>query len=82
MVYYKYASAHAPEICLYCWQVAAQTGHNVMLVDQNDSILQKANERIAASLKRVAAKQFPDDTKVQKLLLGNSSTIVLHIESW
>ena len=49
---------------MYCWQVAAQTGHNVLLVDQTDSILQKAKERISASLKRVAAKQFPEDAKV------------------
>ena len=44
--------------------MAAQTGHNVILVDQTDGILQKAKERIAACLKRVANKQFADDTKV------------------
>ena len=47
--------------------MAAQTGHNVTLVDQTDSILQQAKERIAASLKRVANKQFANDTKVSNL---------------
>ncbi|XP_065909523.1 hydroxyacyl-coenzyme A dehydrogenase, mitochondrial-like [Dysidea avara] len=47
-------------------QVAAQTGHSVVLVDQTDAILQKAKERIATSLKRVASKQYPDDAKAMK----------------
>jgi len=45
--------------------VAAQTGHSVVLVDQTDTILQKAKERIDTSLKRVANKQHPDDAKVR-----------------
>ena len=50
-------------------QVAAQTGHSVVLVDQTDAILQKAKERIATSLKRVASKQYPDDAKVSSFIL-------------
>ena len=52
---------------MYCCylQVAAQTGHSVVLVDQTDTILQKAKERIDTSLKRVANKQHPDDAKVR-----------------
>jgi len=48
-------------------QVAAQTGHSVVLVDQTEAILQKAKERIASSLKRVASKQYKDDAKVSLL---------------
>jgi len=57
-------------ICIMCTvntQVAAQTGHSVVLVDQTDAILQKAKERIATSLNRVANKQYPDDAKVSIL---------------
>lgn len=46
-----------------------------MLVDQTESILQKAKERIAASLKRVANKKFPDDTKVIKLVAAASDYV-------
>lgn len=42
-------------------QVAAQTGHNVTLVDVSDPILQKASSRIEKSLERVAKKKFHDN---------------------
>ncbi|CRL08612.1 CLUMA_CG021289, isoform B [Clunio marinus] len=43
-------------------QVAAQTGHNVTLVDLDASLLEKAKKSIAKSLERVAKKQFKDET--------------------
>ena len=45
-------------------QVAAQTGHQVCLVDVSQEILQKADDRIKTSLKRVAKKNFAEDPKV------------------
>lgn len=42
-------------------QVAAQTGHEVVLVDLSDDILKKAQTSIHASVQRVAKKQFPND---------------------
>jgi len=41
-------------------QVAAQTGHNVNLVDVSSSILDKSKENISISLKRVAKKLYKD----------------------
>merc|ERR1719318_668020 len=43
-------------------QVAAQTGHKVTLVDISQQVLDKSNARISESIKRVAKKQFKDDT--------------------
>ncbi|KAK9505580.1 hypothetical protein O3M35_009598 [Rhynocoris fuscipes] len=43
-------------------QVAAQTGHNVVLVDINEKVLEKAKQAIQKNLARVAKKQFKDDT--------------------
>ena len=45
-------------------QVAAQTGHDVYLVDVSDDILKKAESRIKTSLTRVAKKKFESDPKV------------------
>lgn len=42
-------------------QVAAQTGHNVVLVDLNQKVLDKSQKSIEMSLQRVAKKQFKDD---------------------
>ncbi len=42
-------------------QVAAQTGHQVTLVDMNDDILQKSQSNIQKSLSRVAKKKFAED---------------------
>ncbi|XP_060042253.1 hydroxyacyl-coenzyme A dehydrogenase, mitochondrial isoform X1 [Erinaceus europaeus] len=59
-------------------QVAAATGHRVVLVDQSDDILAKSTKGIEESLKKVAKKKFADNPKasdefVQKTL-GNLST--------
>lgn len=42
-------------------QVAAQTGHQVSLVDLNEKVLQNANASIKKNLQRVAKKQFKDN---------------------
>ena len=47
--------------------MAAQTGHSVYVVDLNRDILDKAEERIKTSLKRVAKKTFAEDAKVRLL---------------
>ena len=49
------------------FQVAAQTGHSVYVVDLNKEILSKAEERIQTSLQRVAKKTFAEDPKVSFL---------------
>ncbi len=49
-----------------CDQVAAQTNHQVTLVDVSDEILGKAENRIKTSLARVAKKKFPEDAKVSE----------------
>ncbi|KAG8592885.1 hypothetical protein GDO81_000655 [Engystomops pustulosus] len=41
-------------------QVAAATGHTVVLVDQTDEILKKSSKAIEDSLKRVTKKMFAD----------------------
>ena len=45
-------------------QVAAQTGHNVTVVDVSEDILNKSKENIKKSLERVAKKKNPEDEKV------------------
>lgn len=42
-------------------QVAAETGHNVVLVDQSSEILNKSQLRIKQSLEKVAKKQKTED---------------------
>jgi len=42
-------------------QVAAQTGHNVTLVELDSSLIDKAKKSIEKNLERVARKQFKDD---------------------
>ncbi|ESP01467.1 hypothetical protein LOTGIDRAFT_203490 [Lottia gigantea] len=42
-------------------QVAASTGHNVVLVDQNQDILDKSMGNLRKSLQRVAKKKYADD---------------------
>lgn len=44
-------------------QVAASTGHNVVLVDQTDDILRKSKASIEKSLQRVAKKKFAEKPK-------------------
>ncbi|MBN3303135.1 HCDH protein, partial [Amia calva] len=41
-------------------QVAASTGHSVVLVDQSEDILKKSQKGIEDSLKRIAKKKFAD----------------------
>ncbi|XP_076032774.1 hydroxyacyl-coenzyme A dehydrogenase, mitochondrial-like [Oratosquilla oratoria] len=42
-------------------QVAAQTGHNVTMVDIDGAAVEKAQKRIGASIQRVAKKKFKED---------------------
>ncbi|BES92781.1 3-hydroxyacyl-CoA [Nesidiocoris tenuis] len=42
-------------------QVAAQSGHEVVLVDVNEKVLEKSKAAIQKNLSRVAKKQFKDD---------------------
>ncbi|XP_058522948.1 hydroxyacyl-coenzyme A dehydrogenase, mitochondrial [Ochotona princeps] len=44
-------------------QVAAASGHTVVLVDQTDEILAKSKKSIEESLKKVAKKKFAEDPK-------------------
>jgi hypothetical protein len=46
------------------FQIAAQTGHQVTMVDVSDDVLQKSKNNISKSLQRVVKKQFADDQKV------------------
>lgn len=45
-------------------QVAAATGHTVVLVDQTEDLLEKSKKGIEASLKKVAKKKFVENPKV------------------
>ena len=49
---------------LFSVQVAAQTGHNVSLVDVKEELLDKARAAISASMQRVVKKTFSEDPKV------------------
>jgi 3-hydroxyacyl-CoA dehydrogenase len=44
-------------------QVAAQTGHEVTLVDVSDDLLKKSRKNIETSVGRVAKKKFSEDVK-------------------
>ncbi|KAK2164110.1 hypothetical protein LSH36_68g01035 [Paralvinella palmiformis] len=46
-------------------QVAAQTGHNVTVVDVSEDVLKKSKDSIKKSLERVAKKQNPEDEKAR-----------------
>ena len=52
--------------CVHGCQVAAQTKHDVTLVDINDDLLTKSRKNIETSLARVAKKRFADDTAVSR----------------
>ena len=45
--------------------MAAQSGHDVTMVDMTDDILKKTTSHIEKSLSRVAKKQFKDDSAVR-----------------
>lgn len=53
-------------------QVAAQTNHDVVLVDINEKILEKSKQAIEKNLSRVAKKQFKDDTSKSSEFLKNA----------
>ena len=44
--------------------MAAQTGHNVALVDVSEDLLKKTQANIQKSLQRVAKKKFADKPEV------------------
>lgn len=46
------------------FQIAAASGHTVVLVDQSDEILKKSTKGIEESLKRVTKKKFADKPEV------------------
>ncbi|KAI1730477.1 3-hydroxyacyl-CoA dehydrogenase, NAD binding domain-containing protein [Ditylenchus destructor] len=51
-------------------QVSAQSQLNVVLVDQNQDILNKAQKSIEGSIKRVAKKKHENDTEAQNKLVN------------
>ena len=53
-------------------QVAATTGHQVVMVDQSDEILGKSKASIQKSLQRVVKKKFADDPKVLAILTASA----------
>ena len=58
---------------MFC-QIAGQTGHHVTLVDLNQPILAKAENRIYESLKRVAKKTFKDSPGEGERFVADSLT--------
>jgi len=61
-------------------QVAAQTGHQVCLVDVSQEILQKAEDRIKTSLMRVAKKNFADDPKAGEEFVSQTLSRIQYSE--
>ncbi|KAF9336309.1 hypothetical protein BG006_009047 [Podila minutissima] len=57
-------------------QVAAQNAFNVTMVDLNPAALQKGQDIITSSLKRVAKKQFPEDAEKQKEFIDQTMSRV------
>ena len=53
-------------IVTFLLQVAAQTGHQVTVVDLDEKVLEKSQSSINKSLARVAKKKYSDDPKVSK----------------
>ena len=56
-------------------QVAAQTGHNVTMVDMTDDILAKTTAHIQKNLARVAKKQYKDNAEVAIYDLSTSRNL-------
>jgi len=57
-------------------QVAAQSGHHVVIVDLDQKVLEKSQKSIETSLQRVAKKQFKDDDSgAQKFLADTISRL-------
>lgn len=67
------------------FQVAAASGHTVVLVDQSDEILKKSTKGIEESLKRVTKKKFADKPEVNTFFfiplekLGRIKTAILKL---
>lgn len=53
-------------------QVAAATGHTVVLVDQSEDILAKSKKGIEESLRRVAKKKFAENPKAGDEFVGKA----------
>ncbi|KAM5337333.1 hydroxyacyl-coenzyme A dehydrogenase, mitochondrial [Glossophaga mutica] len=53
-------------------QVAATTGHTVVLVDQTEDILAKSKKGIEESLRRIAKKKFAEDPKAGSEFVGKA----------
>ncbi|WAQ96626.1 HCDH-like protein [Mya arenaria] len=51
-------------------QVAASTGHSVVMVDQNTDILNKSKANIEKSLQRVVKKKYAEDPKAGEAFLS------------
>ncbi|KAK8742667.1 hypothetical protein OTU49_001614 [Cherax quadricarinatus] len=49
-------------------QVAAQTGHSVIMVDIDDALVSKAQKRIQDSIQRVAKKKFGENEEASKFI--------------
>jgi len=59
-------------------QVAAQSGHNVIMVDLDQKVLEKSQNAIGKSLQRVAKKQFKDDEAgAQKFLSETTARLTV-----
>lgn len=50
-------------------QIAAATGHSVVLVDQTDDILKASKKGIEDSLKKLAKRKFADNPEVILLFI-------------
>ncbi|KAI9244616.1 3-hydroxyacyl-CoA dehydrogenase [Sporodiniella umbellata] len=57
-------------------QVAAQAQHSVTMVDTSDKALENGHNIIAASLKRVARKQFKEDEARQKEFIEKTMSFI------
>ena len=68
------------EILLGC-QVAAQTQHDVTLVDINDDLLTKSKKNIETSLARVAKKRFAEDAAVSRKYRRCYSSLEYYVAS-
>lgn len=53
-------------------QVAAQTGHNVVIVDLSDDVLKKSDESIRTSIQRVAKKKFEGNKEAGEKFVTSS----------
>jgi len=53
-------------------QVAAQTGHNVVIVDVSDDVLNKANNAIKISLQRIAKKKYEGNKEDGEKFISSS----------